>query len=124
MEFGDMCCRGLCLNAETQRARRKTGVHGENRQAMAEEPPAMIIESKVTRIAPMIVVMFATLCVVAPKAGASMSKSGFVTASDGAKIHYVESGTVTAAGGVRAPSILFIPGWTMPAWIWQQQIDH
>jgi non-heme chloroperoxidase len=74
------------------------------------------------------------------------AKSGFVTATDGVKIHYVEagkplntpsaevgnplpSGTVAAKGSValtglkEPPSILFVPGWTMPAWIWQKQID-
>jgi non-heme chloroperoxidase len=73
-------------------------------------------------------------------------KGGFVTAIDGVKIHYVEagkplntpsaevgnplpSGTVAAKGSValtglkEPPSILFVPGWTMPAWIWQKQID-
>jgi non-heme chloroperoxidase len=77
---------------------------------------------------------------------AAGQKSGFVTATDGVKIHYVEagkalnapsaevgnplpSGTVAAKGNIAvtgfkaAPSILFVPGWTMPAWIWQKQID-
>lgn len=71
-------------------------------------------------------------------------KSGFVTASDGARIHYVEAGTAQTAGSFQiqpaastvtngqvalsnihqGPAILFVPGWTMPAWIWQKQIDH
>ncbi|HXW57434.1 MAG TPA: alpha/beta hydrolase [Candidatus Cybelea sp.] len=73
-------------------------------------------------------------------------KSGFVTASDGAKIHYIEAGQPGAVGGFQAggqpapgaiakgkvslsnlrrgPSILFVPGWTMPAWIWQRQIEY
>jgi non-heme chloroperoxidase len=74
-------------------------------------------------------------------------KSGFVTASDGVKIHYLEAGKALNApsaevgnplpNGVRAtkgsiavsaaqqpPAILFVPGWTMPAWIWQRQIDY
>lgn len=77
---------------------------------------------------------------------ASWSKSGFVTASDGVKIHYIEAGKaqtvhasatdgqllesapgqpVTRVITLRLPpTIIFIPGWTMPAWIWQQQIDH
>ncbi|MCL5288006.1 MAG: alpha/beta hydrolase [Acidobacteria bacterium] len=25
---------------------------------------------------------------------------------------------------IKNPSILFVPGWTMPAWIWEKQIDH
>jgi non-heme chloroperoxidase len=74
------------------------------------------------------------------------TKSGFVTATDGAKIHYIEEGQTfeTQAAEVGAPlpsgtkatkgevartaphhgvSILFVPGWTMPAWIYQQQLD-
>jgi non-heme chloroperoxidase len=67
-------------------------------------------------------------------------KSGFITASDGAKIHYLEAGQAEAGGqppqgavvggngsisNLRvAPSILFIPGWTMPAWIWQKQMEY
>jgi non-heme chloroperoxidase len=36
--------------------------------------------------------------------------------SDGIKLHYLESGT--------GPTILFVPGWTMPAEIWQPQLEH
>lgn len=73
--------------------------------------------------------------------------SGFITTSDGVKIHYLEAGkakivgtgqesvsppadAVVTRGSVslerqrKVPAILFIPGWTMPAWIWQKQIDY
>jgi pimeloyl-ACP methyl ester carboxylesterase len=73
--------------------------------------------------------------------------SGFVTTSDGVKIHYLEAGKAKIVGTVQAsdsplpdavvtrgsvslgkqrkvPAILFVPGWTMPAWIWQKQIDY
>jgi microsomal epoxide hydrolase len=43
-------------------------------------------------------------------------KSKFFTTSDGVRLHYLESGA--------GPTILFVPGWTMPAWIWQPQIDY
>jgi non-heme chloroperoxidase len=43
-------------------------------------------------------------------------KSEFFTTSDGVKLHYLESGA--------GPTILFVPGWTMPAEIWQPQIDY
>jgi non-heme chloroperoxidase len=46
---------------------------------------------------------------------AQVTRSGFFKTSDGIRIHYLE------AGGGRP--IVFIPGWTMPAWIWQKQID-
>lgn len=43
-------------------------------------------------------------------------KSGFFTTSDGVRIHYLEVGA--------GPAIVFIPGWTMPAWIWEKQIAY
>jgi microsomal epoxide hydrolase len=43
-------------------------------------------------------------------------KDGSFTTSDGVKIHYLESGT--------GSTILFVPGWTMPAEIWQPQIEY
>ncbi|MFZ0883404.1 MAG: alpha/beta hydrolase, partial [Candidatus Acidiferrales bacterium] len=74
-------------------------------------------------------------------------KSGFVTTSDGVRIHYIEAGrsAITPSGQIgnpmpstaviekgdigvslehKYPSILFVPGWTMPGWIWQKQIDY
>ena len=47
---------------------------------------------------------------------AATVKSEFFTTSDGVKLHYLESGA--------GPTILFVPGWTMPAEIWQPQIDY
>lgn len=56
------------------------------------------------------------LCVLAgPVALAQTEKSGFIKTSDGIRIHYLEAGT--------GDPIVFIPGWRMPAWIWQNQID-
>jgi non-heme chloroperoxidase len=43
------------------------------------------------------------------------TKSAFLKTSDSIRIHYLEAGS--------GRSIVFIPGWTMPAWIWQKQID-
>ncbi len=55
------------------------------------------------------------LCVLTgPGALAQTEKSGFIKTSDGIRIHYVEAGT--------GDPIVFIPGWRMPAWIWQNQI--
>jgi len=50
------------------------------------------------------------------RSGALAVKSGFVTTSDGVRLHYLESGS--------GPTILFVPGWTMPAEIWEPQIQH
>jgi non-heme chloroperoxidase len=48
-------------------------------------------------------------------AAATQAKTGFITTSDGVKIHYLEAGN--------GEPILFIPGWTMTAEIWQPQLD-
>ncbi len=40
----------------------------------------------------------------------------FFMSSDGIRLHYLE------AGPVRARTIVLVPGWTMPAWIWGPQI--
>src|SRR3990172_7379864 len=74
------------------------------------------------------------------------TKDGFVTTPDGVKIHYLEAGYRSQTLGVARshgfdekgryvshtksvvvalqPVILFVPGWTMPAWIWEKQIAH
>ena len=51
-----------------------------------------------------------------PSVATQVTKSGFFKTSDGINIHYLESGS--------GRSIVFIPGWTMPAWIWQKQIEE
>lgn len=77
---------------------------------------------------------------------AEKEKSGFVKMADGAKIHYLETGHVAITGTMQIggtpppgsatngqvsisntrqlPTLLFVPGWTMPAWIWQKQIEY
>jgi microsomal epoxide hydrolase len=45
----------------------------------------------------------------------AQTKSGFFKTSDGVRIHYLEAGS--------GRPIVFIPGWTMPAWIWENQIS-
>ncbi len=40
----------------------------------------------------------------------------FFMSTDGVRLHYLEAGPVTAH------TLVFIPGWTMPAWIWMPQI--
>ena len=46
----------------------------------------------------------------------SRAQSRFFVTSDGVRLHYLE------AGPRRGHTIVFVPGWTMPAWIWQPQI--
>jgi non-heme chloroperoxidase len=58
------------------------------------------------------------LCWVGPGAAQSLShvQSRFFLTSDGVRLHYLE------AGPSNAHVLLFVPGWTMPAWIWAPQI--
>lgn len=75
-------------------------------------------------------------------AASHYEQHGFVTATDGARIYYVAStgdgpwrGS-TADAGQQAnenrqfvsahdrPSILFVPGWLMPGWIWEKQLEE
>ncbi len=43
-------------------------------------------------------------------------QSRYFLTSDGVRLHYLESGPPTGH------TIVFVPGWTMPAWIWQPQL--
>jgi non-heme chloroperoxidase len=97
------------------------------------------------------VIVFAILGLATANAAAARDgsgvKNGFITTPDGVKIHYIESGhtKVGMRGAVanpapgdaivtkgdaslepshRFPSILFVPGWTMPGWIWEKQVDY
>jgi microsomal epoxide hydrolase len=45
------------------------------------------------------------------------AQSRFFVTSDGVHLHYLE------AGPRYGHTIVFVPGWTMPAWIWGPQID-
>lgn len=63
------------------------------------------------------ILMILLLCVLSgPSAFAQTTKSGFIKTSDGVRIHYVEAG--------KGKALVFIPGWMMPGWIWQRQIDE
>ncbi len=57
-----------------------------------------------------------TCMLIAPAVFAQTVKGDFFKTSDGVRIHYVEAGS--------GRPIVFIPGWTMPLWIWQRQIDE
>jgi microsomal epoxide hydrolase len=44
------------------------------------------------------------------------ARSGHFRTSDGIKLHYLEAGS--------GPTLVLVPGWTMPAEIWEHQIRH
>ncbi len=49
--------------------------------------------------------------------GSARAADRFFATSDGVRLHYTETGPSAA------PTLVFVPGWTMPAWIFQGQID-
>ncbi|MGA8440291.1 MAG: alpha/beta hydrolase [Candidatus Sulfotelmatobacter sp.] len=69
-----------------------------------------------TTLARVLLCVVAVLSIFEQAVIAQTTKDGFFKTSDGVRIHYVEAGSGRA--------IVFIPGWTMPTWIWQKQIDE
>ncbi|WP_428483591.1 alpha/beta fold hydrolase [Rhodopila sp.] len=47
----------------------------------------------------------------------SQARDRFFLSSDGVRLHYLE------AGSTNRHTLVFVPGWTMPAWIWAAQIN-
>ena len=47
----------------------------------------------------------------------AQTRDRYFLSSDGVRLHYLD------AGPAAAHTIVFVPGWTMPAWIWAAQID-
>ena len=47
---------------------------------------------------------------------AAGAKSGTFRTSDGVRLHYFEAG--------KGRAIVFVPGWTVPAWMWDPQIRY
>jgi non-heme chloroperoxidase len=59
------------------------------------------------------------LILCSPAAIAAPVREAFVTLSDGTRIHLLEAGQPSAQ-----PAIVFIPGWTLPAFLWKQQMQR
>jgi non-heme chloroperoxidase len=64
-----------------------------------------------------LVLVLAFACRGAAAQGHAPVQSRFFVTSDGVRLHYLE------AGSRRAETIVLVPGWTMPAWIWGPQIS-
>lgn len=62
------------------------------------------------------VILLCLVSVLSLNAQTTTAKSAFFKTSDGIRIHYLEAGS--------GRPIVFIPGWSMPAWIWQKQIEE
>jgi non-heme chloroperoxidase len=64
-----------------------------------------------------ILALLLVLCFAFPPHAGAVDRT--VTTSDGVKLHVVDVGP----NQVGRPVLLFVPGWTMPEWIFQPQID-
>jgi microsomal epoxide hydrolase len=60
--------------------------------------------------------IFLLLCLTLAWPAQAATTDEFFTSSDGITLHYTQSGPP------HAPTIVFVPGWTMPAWIFGPQI--
>ena len=62
--------------------------------------------------------MLTLACMLVPRAPGAQEEfqSGHFLTSDGVKLHYLEAGA--------GPTLVFVPGWTMPAEIWVHQFRH
>jgi len=66
----------------------------------------------------LLAVLLTVACMGAPEPAWAQTQieSGHFKTSDGVRLHYLEAGS--------GPLLVFIPGWTMPAEIWDPQIRH
>lgn len=64
------------------------------------------------------IALLAVASVLSPGAAPAQDdlRSQRFTTSDGAELHYLEAGT--------GPTLVFVPGWTMPAEVWDYQLQH
>jgi non-heme chloroperoxidase len=66
-------------------------------------------------VLPILVLLLVSLGIAGAQPATSV-QSRFFTTSDGVRLHYIE------AGPPRAHTVVLVPGWTMPGWIWGPQI--
>jgi non-heme chloroperoxidase len=64
-----------------------------------------------------LVIFFGMMLLARPALAGVTVQSRYFETSDGVRLHYLE------AGPLRAHTIILVPGWTMPAWIWGPQIN-
>lgn len=69
-----------------------------------------------SRLALILLLLSGVTAVAQPAAVPSGVTDHFFLSSDGVRLHYLE------AGPPASHTLVFVPGWTMPAWIWTPQI--
>lgn len=66
----------------------------------------------------LIMCLLASGAVGQPKSSSPITE-GFAPTSTGIRIHYLLAGQSTSA-----PALVFIPGWRLPAYLWNEQLTH
>ncbi len=71
-----------------------------------------------------VLVSFGIFCALLTTASAqtpspSDIQEGFLSLKDGTRIHFLEAGRSSSV-----PALVFIPGWTLPAFLWMEQIQR
>jgi non-heme chloroperoxidase len=56
------------------------------------------------------------VCCAAAHLAQGETRSAHFATSDGVRLHYLDAG--------KGPAIVFVPGWMVPGWMWQPQIEH
>jgi microsomal epoxide hydrolase len=75
-------------------------------------------QSDMKRHSIFLAILLTAACILSPETSWAQEKfeSRHFETSDGIKLHYLEAGS--------GPNLVFVPGWTMPAWIWEPQLSH
>jgi non-heme chloroperoxidase len=66
-----------------------------------------------------VLLFFVTSCVSAQARPPAQIADGYTTLSSGVRIHYLAGGSTSSL-----PALVLIPGWRLPAFLWNEQIQH
>lgn len=72
----------------------------------------------IRRLMPLVLLGCALASARAAAQGYTTTRDRYFVTSDGVRLHYLE------AGPAQAHTLVLVPGWTMPAWIWGPQINE
>jgi microsomal epoxide hydrolase len=74
------------------------------------------VELRIRAIALPLFLVFGCVAIPQTARAQDVFRDGRFTTSDGVELHYIEAGS--------GPTLVFVPGWTMPAEIWEAQLRH
>ncbi len=92
---------------------RPFAVHSDTVTSIDTDSPQAALDRMRASMA--IVVAFLLAVLGGASAARAQGIDRWFTTSDGIRLHYSEVG--------QGPTLVFVPGWTMPGWIWQAQVS-